>query len=249
MNIRSWRKGVLNKAKHRGAVLITRRKGRRACVGLRPPLHWPKPTMMENTIARRITHTSEQGPQPLWRGYQNVRDYPTWHTPDRNVHDVGMPKAIGLLVMHMVRQVKPSVVVEVGTAFGISGMYFLAATYPGAVLITFEPNGVWRDLAISNLLSVSDQFESVLGTFEDNISHLNGRRIDFAFLDAIHTRDHVMTQYELVLNHASAECVVLVDDINFSEDMRRCWEELLQRPEVVSAIDCDDRLGVLQLRT
>ena len=81
--------------------------------------------------------------------------------------------------------------VEFGTAFGVSGMYWLSGLESNnfGELLTFDPNEVWAEIARKNLSGISNRFQLVNGTFEDNIDAYLGsdRQIDMAFIDVIHT--------------------------------------------------------------
>jgi len=96
----------------------------------------------------------------------------------------------------LVQKRKPEIIVEFGTAFGVSGMYFLAGLNLNkkGKLLTFDPNTVWAKLAKDNLSKISDRFKLTNGTFEDNIDNVlpEGQHIDIAFIDAIHTKEFVL---------------------------------------------------------
>ena len=78
---------------------------------------------------------------------------------------------------------------------------------------------MWRNLAICNLSQISYRFKSIAGTFEDNIDNVlpQDQRIDLAFIDAIHTKEFVVPQLEIVIARCSDKAIIILDDINFSE--------------------------------
>src|SRR5262249_55564570 len=81
--------------------------------------------------------TNALGPQPLWEGYgENNRNGPT-----RVPAEVRTPNLMGELFTQLVTARRPRTIVEFGTAFGVSGMYFLAGLQinGGGELLTFEP--------------------------------------------------------------------------------------------------------------
>src|ERR1019366_7637339 len=97
-----------------------------------------------NPMASKIeflsSETDRLGPQPLWSGYP-----PQALGNSRSPNDVRASRSIGKFYAHLVRCRKPDIVVEFGTAFGVSGMYFLSGlqTNGTGMLLTFEPNEVW----------------------------------------------------------------------------------------------------------
>jgi predicted O-methyltransferase YrrM len=103
----------------------------------------------------------------------------------------------------LTRRLKPEIVVEFGAAFGVSGMHWLSGlrANAGGRLFTFEPNEVWAELARVNLERIHHPFELTVGTFEDNIAVLGDQLIDLAFIDAIHTSEFVLPQFDLARIH------------------------------------------------
>lgn len=195
-------------------------------------------------IERRARAADGLGAQPLWEGY----DLPGER---RRPHGVRTSPSLGAFFQFLVRRRRPDVVVEFGTAFGVSGMYWLAALEREGhgQLLTFEPNEAWAAIARANLEATGSRFTAVVGTFEDHVdASLRGRPIDVAFIDAIHTRAWVSPQFALVQERLSPGGLVLLDDIDFSAEMRACWRTLAGGPRVEGAVEVGGRVGVLALR-
>lgn len=206
----------------------------------------PTPGPLAARIEARARATHELGPQPLWEGYgANNRFGPT-----RRPNDVRTASVMGDWFTELVRARRPEVVVELGTAFGVSGMYFLAGLEANGAgcLYTFEPNERWAILAQPNLAAIGARFRLTRGTFEARVDEaLAGRRIDLAFIDAIHTPEFVLPQLELILARSSHGALVLLDDIHFSPDMRACWAELAESARFRASLSLAGRVGVLEL--
>lgn len=205
----------------------------------------PRPTSSEPVIRRRLAETAALGAQPLWQGYGEGEG--ANRTPDV----VSTAPHIGRFYGDLVQRIRPSVVVEFGSAFGVSGMYWLSGleAIDQGHLFSFEPNKRWAEVAQANMAAVSDRFTLTVGTFEDSVDAVLGeRRIDLGFIDAIHTSEFVEPQFEIVAARLSAGGVVLLDDISFSADMWACWERLSRDPRVIAAGTVTRRVGLLQLR-
>lgn len=206
----------------------------------------PDTTSYSPLIEELAQKTNQLGPQPLWSGYagNNIAG------PTRMPDGVRTTKTMGNLYTYLVTKLQPNVIVEFGTAFGVSGMYFLAGIESNkkGQLLTFEPNEGWRRLAIRNLSQVSDRFNSIAGTFEDNIDNVlpQGQRIDLAFIDAIHTKEFVIPQLEIVIKRSSDFAIIILDDINFSNSMRECWKEVSKDRRFISSVVLDERVGILE---
>ncbi|MEO5788601.1 class I SAM-dependent methyltransferase [Gelidibacter sp.] len=199
-------------------------------------------------IEQLAEHTNQKGNQPLWEGYHgnNIG------SSSRKPNTVRSVPAIGNLFAYLVQEKKPEIIVEFGTAFGVSGMYFLAGLNKNekGSLLTFDPNEVWAKLAKENLLQISNRFKLTVGTFEENIDNilLHNQNIDIAFIDAIHTKEFVIPQLEIVIARAKKGSIIILDDINFSADMINCWEEVSNDNRFISSLSIGDRVGMLELK-
>ncbi len=142
--------------------------------------------------------------------------------------------------------------VEFGTAFGTSGMYWLSGleSVRCGKLFTFEPNREWASIARENLRAISSRFELTEGTFEDNAQAKlgDGPSIDIAFIDAIHTSAFVLPQFELVLQHLKSGGLVLFDDIDFSDDMADCWRRVAQGSGATASVAVAGHVGLLEVK-
>ncbi|MBM3427684.1 MAG: class I SAM-dependent methyltransferase [Bacteroidetes bacterium] len=201
---------------------------------------------MATFIEKRAIITNEHGEQPLWKGYQGAAK------TTRSSNQVRTQPTMGNLFTHLAQKTNAQNIIEFGTAFGVSGMYFLAglkANQKGK-LYTFDPNDIWAHLANENLKRINHPYQLTIGTFEENIARVlpQGDKIDIAFVDAIHTREFVMPQLEIVIQYSRPGTLIILDDINFSEDMVQCWRDVSQDNRFSSAVTVGDRVGVVELR-
>jgi predicted O-methyltransferase YrrM len=151
---------------------------------------------------------------------------------------------LGRLYTAIASAVGDPVVIEVGTAFGVSGMYWLAGIGTGH-LHTFEPNADWASIARRNLESISGQFTLTEAPFEDHASTLPPA--DIAFVDAIHTSLFVERQFALLRPLMKPRGIVVFDDINFSADMSSCWQRIARDPAVLASASIGGRVGIVEL--
>jgi predicted O-methyltransferase YrrM len=201
-------------------------------------------------IEATIKRTNDLGKLPLWKEYKNVENYGRVidDTPKRRMQDVRTKAEFCQFYTWLVSQMKPAAVLEFGAAFGASGMYWLAGLNlcERGKMYSFEPNEIWSPIARANFDTVSDRHVLTLGTFEDNIDLITDK-VNIALIDAIHTRDFVMSQFELVRRVADKGALVLFDDINFSDDMKACWSEISQSDEFLSVWQLSSRVGIVEL--
>jgi len=198
-------------------------------------------------IEDRARLTELLGPQPLWDGYSNVARYPRATEGTRRPDQVRIRPLWGRFMSWLAATRKSEVVVEFGTAFGVSGMYWLAGLQMGH-LFTFEPNRRWAEVARENLSAISDRYTLTVDCFEAAAgSHLRPGSVDIAFVDAIHTSSFVLEQYRVLELYMRERGLVLFDDINFSADMEACWHIISRRPGITASARLNARVGIIEL--
>lgn len=201
-------------------------------------------------IEKAISDTNDMGKMPLWKGYGDVPNYPTRVGPNakRTMGQVRTTRGTCQFYAWLASKLKPQSVLEFGAAFGASGMYWLAGLEiaKAGTLFSFEPNEIWCDVARKNFEMVSDKFVLTAGTFEDNTG-LISPKADITLIDAIHTKDFVLSQFELVKAVSAPGAIILFDDISFSNDMRACWQEIKASPDAVSVWQISSRVGIIEL--
>jgi predicted O-methyltransferase YrrM len=168
----------------------------------------------------------------------------------RHPDAVRSPVAYGRLYRWLVVHRRPEVVVEFGSAFGISGMYWLAGLEENGSgeLLTFEINEEWQRIAAGNLSAIGSRFNSTAGAFEDKVdAALENRKIDLAFIDAVHTSAWVLPQFERVMQRIKPGGLVVFDDIDFSDDMRDAWKTVASDPRGAAAVAVQGRVGLFEV--
>ncbi len=242
-------RGLLKSRQVEASTVFVRRGGGWLNRNLTDPLR-PPALERARTIERQARATQAMGPQRLWDGYRDIADYPRSTVGARTSEEVRSEPLMGRIFAWIAAPRRPETIVEIGTAFGVSGMYWLAGLelVGRGTLHTFEANEHWGRIARTNLEAVSTRFQLTLGTFEDNARAVLGhRRVDIAFVDAIHTSAFVFAQYEILKRHVAPGALILFDDIAFSEDMKACWRWLAALPEVHASAEIGDRVGVIEL--
>ncbi len=65
-----------------------------------------------------------------------------------------------------------------------------------------------------------------------------------AFIDANHTYEATMRYWQELVRYKGDKSIYVVDDIHYSREMERAWNEIKAREEVSSSMDLGD-MGVL----
>lgn len=138
--------------------------------------------------------------------------------PDRISH---VDRSTGDLLQRAVREVKPSLSLEVGLAYGVSTLFICEAIselpQPGRHIV-LDPyqHGKWRGLGLRNLRDAG--FESLL-EFHPEPSELvlprllaEGRVLDLVFIDGLHRFEQAFVEFYYVNRLLRPGGIVLFDD-------------------------------------
>jgi predicted O-methyltransferase YrrM len=187
--------------------------------------------------------TDQQGEKPLAKEYSQPG-------ATRRPNQVRSSPVMGDVFAWLAETRRPRAIVEFGTAFGFSGMYWLSGLEAAGSghLYSFEINPIWAEIAKSNLGSIGTRFTLTVGSFEDNVDRVVPQPIDIAFVDGIHTYEWVTTQYSILKRKVAPGAILLFDDIDFATGrMRECWEDIATDKDVTAACELNDHVGVIEL--
>lgn len=204
---------------------------------------------LKNLIEYIANKTNNIGDLPLWEGYSEFSQEKQKQIT-RKPNQVRIGSALGSLFTWITCKRKPSLIVEIGTALGVSSMFWSAGLEmnKSGKLISFEPNSVWHKIAKKNIEIISSKADIVCSTVEKglNVIKNNNEKIDILFIDAIHTDEAVTFQLELMKPFLNKNALVIIDDINFSENMNKCWMRLSVSTDIISSLEIKGRIGILE---
>jgi predicted O-methyltransferase YrrM len=126
----------------------------------------------------------------------------------------------------MSRAFKPKVTVEIGTSWGFGATHF-ALGNPEGWVYTIELHQEFRDIfksstyyqEISNVEIIPDSSSNAVHRFGEN-------SIELLFIDGNHTYEGAKEDYNNYFPKVREGGIILIDDIDFTDDMRRFWEEI-----------------------
>jgi predicted O-methyltransferase YrrM len=149
------------------------------------------------------------------------------------------PKKYAQLLYRIIKYSQPQQIIEIGTSFGVTTSYLASAHSTGNV-ITHEGAATIAAIANENFIALNlNKIKLKQGNFDTTlmgtIAELNC--IDFAFIDGNHRKKPTSDYFELLLTKSNENSIFVFDDIHWSEDMERVWEEIKSHPTVTLSID------------
>lgn len=129
-------------------------------------------------------------------------------------------------------------IVELGTSLGINTLYL--STDKNAKVSTFEGSPALIDIA-QNVFKALDRknIEIIEGNIDKVLTGFieQSGPIDVAFIDANHRFTPTLNYFKMLLTKAHGSSCFIFDDIHWSKDMERAWEEIKKDPHVSLSID------------
>ena len=167
----------------------------------------------------------------------------------------------GRVLYNIIRFMRPERCLELGTAYGMSGLFILAGLKkfsPAGALTTVDG---WEKLVSISSPILKERYPDMVschfGRTETLVPELvkSLGTIDFLFHDCGHSRAQYINDFANVLNNLAPGAVVLFDDIRWEDprfrddnpDTYGGWTAVAGNSRVRQAFEIDDSLGVLLL--
>jgi predicted O-methyltransferase YrrM len=149
------------------------------------------------------------------------------------------PKKYAQLLFRLVKHYQPQNILELGTSLGITTAY-LAVAHPSAYITTIEGSKAiaqkakdnFKKLHLSNIQSFQGNFDTVLPPVIQELPS-----IDLAYIDGNHRYQPTMNYFQQILKKTSSHSILVFDDIHWSEEMEKAWEEIKAHPAVQYTVD------------
>lgn len=152
---------------------------------------------------------------------------------------VSKKKKWGQLLMKLVSKNNARSGLEFGTCIGISTIYQAKGMSDG-MLISLEGLHSRRILAEENLKSLDiDNVRIHEGFFGDTLPKVLKEQgtFDYVFLDGDHRHAATVENFQKILPYLKENSIVVIDDIMWSDGMKKAWSEIKLNPKVYCVID------------
>jgi predicted O-methyltransferase YrrM len=150
------------------------------------------------------------------------------------------PAKFGRLFYRLIRRFQPATILELGTSLGLTTLYMSKAR-PDAKLITFEGCPQTAAKAQQHFQREhAGNIEVVLGNIDETLPRrlkTLDTPIDFAYFDANHRYEPTIRYFEQCLPYIQSGSLFIFDDIYWSEEMTRAWEQIKADPQVTVTVD------------
>ncbi|WP_237151174.1 O-methyltransferase [Pontibacter actiniarum] len=160
------------------------------------------------------------------------------------------PPKYGQLLFRLVNHFQPQTILELGTSLGLTTSYLAEArrkadihTFEGCPSIARVARENFKKQGLKNINLVEGNLDE---TLEKQLQQLD--RLDFAFLDGNHRYEPTIRYFESCLAKSHENTVLVLDDIYWSAEMKRAWQDIKRHPQVRQTVDLYF-VGLVFLRT
>jgi len=167
----------------------------------------------------------------------------TGATKQRSVQSIAAaalkPKKFAQLLHRIVRHYECRNIVELGTSLGITSSYLASSpsshklyTLEGANAIAKEAANNFQTLKLTNI-------EQVVGNFDETFLPLleKAGSIDLLYIDGNHRYEPTVRYFEQAFPHLHEYSIVIFDDIHWSKEMEKAWQQVIADKRITLSID------------
>ncbi|MFQ3575007.1 MAG: class I SAM-dependent methyltransferase [Cytophagales bacterium] len=150
-------------------------------------------------------------------------------------------KTVRELLYKTVDKFQPKSILEIGCSLGLSSQYLVKAMPQNGELYLFDGNKqvLEHALQLCRLQSPLKKVVAVHGLFDETLARsLDGiSSVDFVYFDGNHTYEATKKYFNMVLPKLSENAILVFDDIYWSEEMKKAWDEIVKHKKITYSID------------
>jgi predicted O-methyltransferase YrrM len=151
----------------------------------------------------------------------------------------------------LARALKPDRILELGSAYGLSGLHLIAALEESRCghLHTVELDSTRRAFAMeafNRFFPGSTRWTSLESSFSGALPELAEELapLDMVFEDGPHTRDVTLEAFENTIDAVRPGGLYIVDDITSDREQEQAWIAIRNDPRIEASLDINARFGV-----
>jgi len=149
------------------------------------------------------------------------------------------PRKYSLLLHKIAAYYKPSEMLEMGTSLRITTCYLAASnnhikvvTMEGAPSVASIAKNTFSTLGFTNVNVIEGDFDETLPAYLKSVDQLG-----IVYVDGNHRYAPTINYFKQLLEKANDQSILIFDDIHWSEEMEKAWEEIKQHSHVTLTID------------
>ncbi|MDI1353540.1 MAG: class I SAM-dependent methyltransferase [bacterium] len=129
---------------------------------------------------------------------------------------------------------------EIGTSLGLNALYMAKANQAGRVTTVEGSYVLWKFAVDLGSRYHTPTINYLHGTFDAILPELLNSSVpfDFIYIDGNHTYEATLRYFKMGLLKNSESSVFMIDDVYWSPDMTKAWNEIKSNPLVSMSIDC-----------
>ena len=155
------------------------------------------------------------------------------------------PKNLTELYTRIIGFINAKRMVELGSCLGVTTLYL--ARKNDSEVFTFEGNADLINVSLTNFEYFNQQnIHLIEGNLDSTLSDFlqNPAKINFVLMDANHRYAPTMKYFSMLVRRLDEKSIVVVDDIHWSPEMEKAWNELRKNELVYGSVDLF-RCGIL----
>jgi len=143
---------------------------------------------------------------------------------DASVRSPGVEAHYYRFFYFLAKELKPKLIVELGTHTGISSAC-LAVGSPESRVITLDNK---------DRVMPACAYDNIEYLVQDSLIDVGVTDIDILFIDTLHDGQRTIKEYELYKDKMAAKSIIFFDDVNLNKSMVKFWKELNPKGEKIS---------------
>lgn len=144
------------------------------------------------------------------------------------------------LLYRLINHFQPKTIIELGTSLGTTTSYLAQGIDESSNIITFEGSKSIADVALDQFKSNQiNNIELVIGNIDETLPKRlqTLKEIDFVFFDANHRYEPTLRYFKECLNKSHEDSVFIFDDIYWSSEMKKAWQDIIKDESITISID------------
>jgi len=172
-----------------------------------------------------------------------VNDFGTGASKQKKISKIAnnslKPAKQAQLLFKTINYFKSTEIIELGTSLGITTLY-LSKTSKKSLVHTFEGSEEIAEIAEQNFRKFKENNINIhIGNINETLpKYLSSiEKIDFVLFDANHTYNATLKYFNCCLNKSHEHTIFVFDDIHWSPEMTKAWNEIKSNSKVTMSID------------